>query len=133
MNLKAAGLRALVIGGGHVALRKVKKLIAEGADVTILAPEVVSDIEALSEAKKVHWEKHLFRGDDLSSYGLIVTACGVRKWQKRCSRHRRRAISFIMLQIFLRWGIAHCRLLLMQGGSRSPFLRMAARLRWRGI
>ena len=41
VNLKAAGLRALVIGGGHVALRKVKKLIAEGADVTILAPEVV--------------------------------------------------------------------------------------------
>lgn len=79
VNLKAAGLRALVIGGGHVALRKVKKLIAEEADVTILAPEVVSDIEALSEAKKVHWEKHLFRGDDLSSYGLIVTACGVRE------------------------------------------------------
>ena len=79
VNLKAAGLRALVIGGGHVALRKVKKLIAEGADVTILAPEVVSDIEALSEAKKVHWEKHLFRGDDFSSYGLIVTACGVRE------------------------------------------------------
>ena len=79
VNLKAAGLRALVIGGGHVALRKVKKLIAEGADVTILAPEVVSDIETLSEAKKVHWEKHLFRGDDLSSYGLIVTACGVRE------------------------------------------------------
>lgn len=52
VNLKAAGLRALVIGGGHVALRKVKKLIAEGADVTILAPEVVSDIEALSEAKR---------------------------------------------------------------------------------
>lgn len=24
VNLKAAGLRALVIGGGHVALRKVK-------------------------------------------------------------------------------------------------------------
>lgn len=89
--------------------------------MTILAPEVVSDIEAFSEAKKVHWEKHLFRGDDLSSYGLIVTACGVRKWQKRCSRHRRRAISFIMLQIFLRWGIAHCRLLLMQGDSDHRF------------
>ena len=79
MNLKAEGLRALVIGGGHVALRKVKKLIAEGADVTILAPEVVSDIAALAEAEKVHWEKHLFRGDDLSLYGLVVTACGVRE------------------------------------------------------
>lgn len=33
--------------------------------MTILAPEVVSDIEALSEEQKVHWEKHLFRGDDL--------------------------------------------------------------------
>lgn len=79
VNLKAEGLRVLVIGGGHVALRKVKKLIAEGADVTILAPEVVSGIAVLSKTEKVHWEKHIFSGDDLSPYGLVVTACGVRE------------------------------------------------------
>ena len=47
--LQVAGRRCLVVGGGRVALRKVEGLIAAGADVTVIAPEVDARIEALSD------------------------------------------------------------------------------------
>lgn len=41
-----------VIGGGQVALRKVKKLLPYGAVITVIAPEIVKEIDALSEVVK---------------------------------------------------------------------------------
>src|SRR5438105_1649904 len=41
VQLNVAGKRCLVVGGGHVAVRKARGLLAAHADVTMLAPEVV--------------------------------------------------------------------------------------------
>lgn len=40
VNIKMDGRACLVIGGGHVALRKVRTLLEEKATVTVVAPEV---------------------------------------------------------------------------------------------
>ena len=47
-GLRLAGRRVLVVGGGHVAQRRVPALIAAGADVVVVSPEVTPAIEGLA-------------------------------------------------------------------------------------
>jgi uroporphyrin-III C-methyltransferase/precorrin-2 dehydrogenase/sirohydrochlorin ferrochelatase len=44
LNLRAR--RVVVVGGGPVAASKLEALLAAGADVTVIAPDVVADIES---------------------------------------------------------------------------------------
>ena len=53
LNWKAAGAPCLVIGGGHVAFRKIQGLLSEGAAVTVLAPDAAAEIQALAAEKKI--------------------------------------------------------------------------------
>ncbi|NYE38254.1 uroporphyrin-III C-methyltransferase/precorrin-2 dehydrogenase/sirohydrochlorin ferrochelatase [Nocardioides cavernae] len=46
-GLVLTGRRVVVVGGGHVAQRRVPALIASGADVTVVSPEVTPAIEGL--------------------------------------------------------------------------------------
>lgn len=48
LNLQSR--RAVVVGGGPVAASKLEALLAAGADVTVVAPDVVPEIEQLSVA-----------------------------------------------------------------------------------
>jgi len=48
VNLELAGKRCLVVGAGNVAIRKVRGLVAAGALVSVVAPEVHTSIRALS-------------------------------------------------------------------------------------
>ena len=40
-----AGRRVVLVGGGPVAAAKLTQLLAAGADVTVVSPEVHADIE----------------------------------------------------------------------------------------
>ena len=41
-----------VVGGGQVALRKIQALLAEGAEVTVISPAVIPELEAMKSAYK---------------------------------------------------------------------------------
>jgi len=73
VNLDLAGRRALVVGGGPVAARKVRGLLAAGADVTVVAPEVVDEI---SVDHRVRWHQRPYRRGEVASYRLAVSATG---------------------------------------------------------
>lgn len=45
--LRLQSLPVLIIGGGRVALRKARRLSAAGARLTVIAPEILSDLAAL--------------------------------------------------------------------------------------
>ncbi len=50
LGLDLTGRRVLVAGGGSVALRRLPGLLAAGADVLLVAPEVTPAIEPLTQA-----------------------------------------------------------------------------------
>ena len=86
INIKIHGLPCLVIGGGHVALRKIKKLIAEGAHVTVLAPEVIEEVRVLSKEGEIDWRESCFTDNDCLGYQLVITASGVRDVAEKVHR-----------------------------------------------
>ena len=78
LNWKAEGESCLVIGAGHVALRKIRGLLEAGARVTVIAPEAEADIEKLSEEGKIrYWRKPYETGDE-EGCRLVVSTCGIR-------------------------------------------------------
>jgi len=76
VNLVVAGRPALVVGGGRVALGKVRGLLDAGAAVTVVAPEVVDELAAL---EGVRIERRPYAAGEAASYRLVVTATGVRE------------------------------------------------------
>jgi precorrin-2 dehydrogenase/sirohydrochlorin ferrochelatase len=70
VNLLVAGRPVLVVGGGTVALEKVRGLLAAGAVVRVVAPEVVDDLRALP----VEVEVRPYARGEVAGHRLVV-AC----------------------------------------------------------
>ncbi len=71
VNLVLHGRRCLVVGGGRVALRKVEGLLACGARVTVVAPEVDGGLRGLPGVSLVERAWH---PDDLDGMWLVIAA-----------------------------------------------------------
>jgi precorrin-2 dehydrogenase / sirohydrochlorin ferrochelatase len=74
--LRVAGRRVLVVGAGRVAARKVDQLLAEGAVVHVVAPEVGPGLRALVDDGRVTLATRAFETGDLDGAWLVVTATG---------------------------------------------------------
>lgn len=73
VNLRIAGFRCLVVGGGRVALAKADGLLEAGALVDVIAPDVVPELEA-RPGVTVH--RRVYRSGDVHGYRLVVAATG---------------------------------------------------------
>jgi len=66
----------LVVGAGPVGLRKIVELVSSGAAVTVVAPSVVAEVEALATAGTVTLVRRRFVDADADGAWLIVAATG---------------------------------------------------------
>lgn len=66
--------RAVVVGGGCVAARKVEGLLETGAQVTVVSPALAPELEALAEAGLVAVVRRSYREGDLAGAFLVVAA-----------------------------------------------------------
>lgn len=73
VNLRIAGHRCLVVGGGQVALAKAEGLLEAGALVDVIAPDVVPELGALPG---VTVQRRAYRSGDVEGYRLVVAATG---------------------------------------------------------
>jgi siroheme synthase-like protein len=73
VGLVVAGRPCLVVGGGRIAARKVEGLVACGARVTVIAPEVVDEVAAQPDVVVV---RRPYRQGDLRGFLLVITATG---------------------------------------------------------
>jgi uroporphyrin-III C-methyltransferase/precorrin-2 dehydrogenase/sirohydrochlorin ferrochelatase len=63
-----------VVGGGHVAQRRVPGLIAAGAQVHVVSPRTTQAIEGLAEAGEVTWWRRGFEEADLDGAWYVIAA-----------------------------------------------------------
>ena len=74
LGLRLAGLRVLVVGGGTVATRRVPALLAAGAQVTIVTPELTPALRGLADAGRVTWHERRFVPSDIDGVWLVHAA-----------------------------------------------------------
>jgi siroheme synthase-like protein len=73
-NLVLRDRRVLVVGAGAVAARKIEGLLACGAWVTVVAPAVGVEVQALADEGRVELHRRVYRSGDLDGAWLAVTA-----------------------------------------------------------
>ena len=75
-GLRLAGRRVVVVGGGHVAQRRIPALIAAGADVEVVSPHVTPAIEGMLGSGELRWTRRGFETADLDGAWYVVCATG---------------------------------------------------------
>ncbi len=87
--LEAAGRPCLVVGGGAVAWRKVKALLAAGAAVTVISPETVAEIGESARAGRLRLLTREYAQGDVRGFVLVYVATDNGKVQRRIAREAR--------------------------------------------
>ncbi|MBI4188037.1 MAG: bifunctional precorrin-2 dehydrogenase/sirohydrochlorin ferrochelatase [Chloroflexi bacterium] len=66
--------KCVVVGGGQVALRKVGTLLESGADITVISPEICSELTVLEENEQIKVLRRNYQAGDLKEVFLAVAA-----------------------------------------------------------
>jgi len=74
VGLKLAHRSAVLVGGGQVALRKARLLLAAGANLTVVAPRIEPGLEALLRERGGVWQQGVYTGTDITDAALVVAA-----------------------------------------------------------
>ena len=64
----------LLVGGGNVADEKVHKLVDAGANVTIIAPELIAQVSQYVKDGRATWIKRSFEPGDTQGYEIVMVA-----------------------------------------------------------
>jgi len=89
VNLAIAGQPALVVGAGNVASRKVQDLLEAGAEVTVVAPVICPEIQAL--AGRVRLLCRAYSTRDIQGVILVIAATDDEALNARISHEARSA------------------------------------------
>ncbi len=73
-GLLLAGRLVVAVGGGHVHARRVPKLLAAGADVVVVAPELHPDLAGLAASGRLTWHQRAFTEADLDGAWYVLAA-----------------------------------------------------------
>ncbi|MDP1521302.1 siroheme synthase CysG [Porticoccus litoralis] len=68
------GRRCLVVGGGDVALRKLRQLADAGASIEVVAPQVNQAIREMAKNQTLNFLERPFAEDDIAGAVLVVAA-----------------------------------------------------------
>lgn len=69
------GKLCVVIGGGKVAERKIRKLLASHAKVKVISPDLTPALEKLAEKGKINWCSRKYRRGDIPKNSYFVFEC----------------------------------------------------------
>ncbi len=64
----------LVVGGGEVALRRIKKLIDEGAQILVISPDVLPEIATYHEEGTLQWIAKPYSSEYMVGQQFVIIA-----------------------------------------------------------
>jgi len=79
LGVSLTGREVVFIGGGSVAARRIPRLLAEGALVTVVAPDVTDEVRMLVASGDVQWICRGARATDVAEAWFVHTATGDRR------------------------------------------------------
>ena len=71
VTLNLTGKRILVVGGGRIALRKLQGVVGTGAEIVVVAPVILPEIQALPDITIIN---RLFQSSDTLYANIIFAA-----------------------------------------------------------
>ena len=74
LGLRLDGRRAVVVGGGTVATRRVPALLAAGADLLVVSPSLTPALRGQADAGQLTWRPRRFTASDLDGAWLVQVA-----------------------------------------------------------
>ncbi|WP_226656899.1 precorrin-2 dehydrogenase/sirohydrochlorin ferrochelatase family protein [Pseudalkalibacillus hwajinpoensis] len=74
VSLNLTGKSVLIVGGGRIALRKIRGLLGCGAILTVISPEMNEDIKKLVNTDNIYLVEREVRASDLQDVFLIIVA-----------------------------------------------------------
>ena len=74
MNMELKNVRCVVLGGGHVALRKIKTLLTAEAEVVVISPDAEPEILQLAADGKISYSRATYTHGDLIGAKLVILA-----------------------------------------------------------
>lgn len=74
INLRLAGRKCLVVGGGAVAERKTLALLTAGARVSVLSPAVTPTLATLTEAGRIAHIADIYRPGVIGKFFIVICA-----------------------------------------------------------
>ncbi|QBG56033.1 precorrin-2 dehydrogenase [Bacillus amyloliquefaciens] len=74
LHINLGGKKIIIAGGGNVALRRLKTVLPEGADITVISPEVLPEIKKLADEERIRWIPRRIEMKDLEPAFFIIAA-----------------------------------------------------------
>ncbi|MGN7976358.1 uroporphyrinogen-III C-methyltransferase [Microbacterium sp. 22195] len=92
LGVSLAGRDVLLVGGGAVSARRLRRFVDEGAIVRVVAPELDPDAARLVRTHALDWRARRFRAADLAGVWMVHVATGDAHVDRRvvalCERRR---------------------------------------------
>lgn len=74
VNINLEDAQCLVVGGGSVAERKVNSLLFCGARVTLISPEITSNLNEKAQKGEITYKKRCYKNGDCQGMRTVIVA-----------------------------------------------------------
>lgn len=86
--------KVLVIGGGAIALRRIKTLVTFGPNITVMAPEVNEELRELLISSPMNYYKKVYESGDCNGYDMVLACTNKREVNHFIYKEAREIVSF---------------------------------------
>lgn len=74
LHISLVGKNVLIVGGGFVALRKIKSLLATGAEIRVVAASILHELHLLASVSGFTIEERHYSEADIQNAFLVIAA-----------------------------------------------------------